>query len=117
MKYLAVAGLALFLVSPAQAQQGPGTDTTAPMANQPATPAPTGTMNKVNANEFMTNEAPNAWLVGNLWNKSVYNQSGKQIGDLKDVLIAPDGRSKPLLSASEAFWVLVRKTWPSITII
>ncbi|MFZ0568868.1 MAG: PRC-barrel domain-containing protein [Rhodomicrobium sp.] len=109
MKYLAVAGLALFLVSPAQAQQGPGTDTTAPMANQPATPAPTGTMNKVNANEFMTNEAPNAWLVGNLWNKSVYNQSGKQIGDLKDVLIAPDGKIQALVIGVGGFLGLGEK--------
>ncbi len=79
MKYLAAAALALLVASPALAQQAPGTDSTAPGQAMHA-PAQTG-----DANKFMTNEASNQWLVGNLWNKSVYNAQGKSIGDFKDV--------------------------------
>ena len=107
MKYLAAAALALFLVVPAQAQQAPGTGTAAPSANQPATPAPA--MSETNANGFMTNEAPNQWLVGNLWNKSVYNASGKSIGDLKDVLIGPDGKIQALVIGVGGFLGLGEK--------
>jgi len=107
VKYLAAAGLALFLIIPAQAQQAPGTDTTAPSANQPATPAPTAS--QANTNKFMTNEAPGTWLVGNLWNKSVYNASGKQIGDLKDVLIGPDGKIQALVIGVGGFLGLGEK--------
>ncbi len=107
MKYLAAAALALFLVAPAQAQQAPGTDTTAPSANQPATPAPA--MSEASANKFTTNEAANQWLVGNLWNKSVYNASGKSIGDLKDVLIGPDGKIQALVIGVGGFLGLGEK--------
>ncbi len=104
MKYLAAAALALFVAAPTLAQQGPGTDTTAPSA---ATPAPA--MKEANANKFMTNEAPNQWLVGNLWNKSIYDASGKQIGDLKDVLIGPDGKVQALVIGVGGFLGLGEK--------
>lgn len=103
MKYLAAASLALLVVSPALAQQAPGTDTTAPGQAMHA-PAQTG-----DANKFMTNEASNQWLVGNLWNKSVYNAQGKSIGDLKDVLIGPDGRIQAMVIGVGGFLGLGEK--------
>jgi sporulation protein YlmC with PRC-barrel domain len=49
------------------------------------------------ANRFTTNQAPGQWLVGSLWDKSVYNAAGKSIGDLKDVLIDKDGKVTALV--------------------
>ncbi len=102
MKCLTAAAIALLLATPALAQQGPGTDTTAPRANQPAS----ASMTESNANRFMTNAGPNQWLVGSLWDKSVYNAQGKSIGDLKDVLIGPDGKIQALIVGVGVFLVL-----------
>jgi len=106
MKCFAAAALALLLATPALA--GPGTDTAAP--NQPAmnNPAAAGA-NEANASRFMINEASNQWLVGNLWNKSVYNAQGKSIGELKDVLIGPDGRIQALVVGVGGFLGLGEK--------
>ena len=106
MKYLATAALALCLVSPALAQQAPGTNAPAPSANQPAmnAPAPAG-----EANRFMTNEAANQWLVRDRWNKAVYNAQGKSIGDLNDVLVGPDGRIQALVIGVGGFLGLGEK--------
>jgi len=106
MKYLAMAAaLALFAATPALAQQGPGTDSTAPSAaTSAAMNTPSG-----DANRFRTNEAPNQWLVGNLWNKSVYNASGKAIGDMKDVLVGPDGKIQALIIGVGGFLGLGEK--------
>ncbi len=106
MKYLAAAAaLALFAATPALAQQAPGTDSTAPSAaTSPAMNTPAS-----DANRFMTNEGPNQWLVGNLWNRSVYNASGKSIGDLKDVLIGPDGKIQALIVGVGGFLGLGEK--------
>ncbi len=91
MKCLAAAALALMVAAPAFAQNAPGTDSTAPRP-QAAAPAATPSQASANANRFLTNEGQGQWLVGNLWNKSVYNAAGKSIGDLKDVLIDKDGK-------------------------
>ena len=106
MKYLATAALALCLVSPALAQQAPGTNAPAPSANQPAmnAPAPSGDLNR-----FMTNEAANQWLVRDRWNKSVYNAQGKSIGDLNDVLVGPDGKIQALVIGVGGFLGLGEK--------
>jgi sporulation protein YlmC with PRC-barrel domain len=106
MKYLASAALALCLVSPALAQQAPGTNAPAPSANQPAmnAPAPAG-----EANKFMTNEGQNQWLVRDRWNKSVYNAQGKSIGDLNDVLVGPDGKIQALVIGVGGFLGLGEK--------
>ncbi len=109
MKYLAATALALFIATPALAQQAPGTDTAAPSVNQPATPAPSSTMSQAKTNKFMTTEASNEWLVGNLWNKTVYDASGKSIGDLKDVLIGPDGKIQALVVGVGGFLGLGEK--------
>jgi sporulation protein YlmC with PRC-barrel domain len=105
MKYLAAAALALLVASPALAQQAPGTNAAPPSANQPAmnAPAPGG------AEKFMTNEAPNQWRVGSLWNKSVYNAQGKSIGDLNDVLVGPDGKIQALVIGVGGFLGLGEK--------
>lgn len=107
MKYLAAAALALMVASPALAQQAPGTDTSAPSANQPgqAMMAP----GHSDASKFMMNEQPNQWLVGNLWNKSVYNAQGKSVGDLKDVVIGPDGKIQALVIGVGGFLGLGEK--------
>ncbi len=104
MKCFAAAALALLVAMPAMA--GPGTDSTAPAANTEATmntTAPSG------SNRFMTNQAPNQWLVGNLWNRNVYNASGQSIGDLKDVLIGPDGKVQALVVGVGGFLGLGEK--------
>jgi sporulation protein YlmC with PRC-barrel domain len=97
MKYLAATALALCMAAPALAQQ-------APAANQPAPATAPGGDNK-----FMTNEAPNQWLVGNLWNKNVYDASGKSIGDLKDVVVGPDGKIQALVIGVGGFLGLGEK--------
>ena len=106
MKYLATAALALFVASPALAQQAPGTTAPAPSADQPTmrAPAPAG-----EANRFMTNEGANQWLVRDRWNKSVYNAQGKSIGDLNDVLVGPDGRIQALVIGVGGFLGLGEK--------
>jgi sporulation protein YlmC with PRC-barrel domain len=77
------------------------------MQNAPAT-APSLTTQS-GENRFMTNEGPNQWLVGNLWNKSVYNAQGKAIGELKDVLIGQDGRIQALIVGVGGFLGLGEK--------
>ncbi len=103
MKYLAAAALALFVASPAVAQQAPGTDTNRPAQTMNA-PMQTG-----DANKFMTNEGPRQWLAGNLWNKSVYNAQGKSIGELKDILIGNDGRVQAMVIGVGGFLGLGEK--------
>lgn len=97
MKYL-IAAATLLAMSPALAQQAPGTDT--------------ATQNMARAgesNKFMTKEAPNQWLVGNLWNKNVHSAQGKSIGDLKDVLVGPDGKIQALVIGVGGFLGLGEK--------
>lgn len=117
MKYLAAAALALTMAAPALAQQAPGADANKPAANQPAPvtaqaagnqPAPA--MAQAAANKFMTNSAPNQWLVGTLWNKAVYDKSGKSIGDLKDVVVGPDGKIEALVIGVGGFLGLGEKS-------
>jgi sporulation protein YlmC with PRC-barrel domain len=78
MKCVAVAAIALMVAAPAMAQNAPRTETP--------------TQESANANRFLTNVGQDQWLVGNIWNKNVYNSAGKSIGDLKDVLIDRDGK-------------------------
>jgi sporulation protein YlmC with PRC-barrel domain len=78
MKCVAVATIALMVAAPAMAQNAPRTETPA--------------QESTNANRFLTNVGQDQWLVGNIWNKNVYNSAGKSIGDLKDVLIDRDGK-------------------------
>jgi sporulation protein YlmC with PRC-barrel domain len=93
MKCVAMAALALMVAAPAMAQNAPGTESTAPKSNQAIMPEPaTAAQASANANRFVTNEGQDQWLVGNLWNKSVYNAAGKSIGDLKDVLVDHNGK-------------------------
>ncbi|MGO9171743.1 MAG: PRC-barrel domain-containing protein [Rhodomicrobium sp.] len=66
-------------------------------------------MNEANANRFMTNEKQGQWLVGNLWNRSVYNASGQSIGELKDVVIGPGGRVQALVIGVGGFLGLGEK--------
>ena len=61
------------------------------------------------ANRFTTNEGQGQWLVGNLWDKSVYNASGKSIGELKDVLIDKDGKVSALVIGVGGFLGLGEK--------
>jgi len=41
---------------------------------------------------FRQTQGADQWLVGNLWNKRVYNSNGESIGDLNDLVIDKDGR-------------------------
>lgn len=100
MKYLAAAALALLVATPALAQ-APGTDANKPAAT-PATPAP--------AAQFVTKENPNEILVGNLWNKPIYDASGKQIGDLKDMIVTPEGKIQALVIGVGGFLGLGEKS-------
>jgi sporulation protein YlmC with PRC-barrel domain len=88
MKLLTAAALSLCLSATAFAQQGPGTDSSANPKSNSQPQAAAGN----SASNFVTNEGQGEWLVGNVWNKSVYNAAGKSIGDLKDVLIDKDGK-------------------------
>jgi sporulation protein YlmC with PRC-barrel domain len=104
MKALTAAMLSLCVATSAFAQKAPGTDSTAPSAN-PAAGAPTAgstaspaattttpsTASAANA-RFITTQTQDQWLVGNLWNKKVYNASGQSIGDMKDVLVDKEGK-------------------------
>ncbi len=109
MKYVTVTAIALLAATPALAQsKAPSTDVTTPNtaapANKPApqanpaaapstSPAPaTANAQNAGATHFVTNEGQDQWLVGSLWNKSVYNAAGKSIGELKDVLVDRDGK-------------------------
>ncbi len=101
MKFLTAAAVAVLLSSSAYAQQSPGTDASH-NAMQNTTSAPS-------ANRFTTNEGQGQWLVGNLWDKSVYNAAGKSIGELKDVLIDKDGKVSALVVGVGGFLGLGEK--------
>ena len=108
MKSLTAAALAVLLSTSAYAQQAPGTDTNAPSAN-PSHQAMQNTTSAPSANRFTTNEGQGQWLVGNLWDKNVYNASGKSIGELKDVLIDKDGKVSALVIGVGGFLGLGEK--------
>jgi len=108
MKSIAAAAVAVLLSTSAFAEQAPGTDTTAPSAN-PSHPSMQNTTSAPSANRFTTNEAQGQWLVGNLWDKSVYNAAGKSIGELKDVLIDKDGKVSALIIGVGGFLGLGEK--------
>ena len=42
-------------------------------------------------------QAQGQWLVGNLWNKKVYDAAGKHIGELNDVLVDGNGKVVALI--------------------
>ena len=89
MKCLSAAALVLFLATPALAQNAPG-------PASPAQPAPAATSHAPTAaqlgEKFLTGEAKGQWLANSMRDRSVYNAAGKPIGELKDVLIGPDGK-------------------------
>lgn len=89
MKCLSAAALALLLATPALAQNAPGQP--APMATAPAPAAAQP------GEKFMKAEAKDQWLVNSMRDRSVYNATGKPIGELKDVLIGPDGKVQALV--------------------
>jgi sporulation protein YlmC with PRC-barrel domain len=62
-----------------------------------------------NALRFQTVQGQGQWLVGNLWDKSVYNAAGKSIGELKDVLIDKDGKVTALVVGVGGFLGLGEK--------
>jgi sporulation protein YlmC with PRC-barrel domain len=107
MKALTAAALAVLLSTSAYAQQAPGPAQQAPGA----LPSHDTTQNSAreSANRFTTNQAPGQWLVGSLWDKSVYNAAGKSIGDLKDVLIDKDGKVTALVIGVGGFLGLGEK--------
>jgi sporulation protein YlmC with PRC-barrel domain len=101
MKSLTAAAIAVLLSTSAYAQQ-------APSAN-PSNDTMSNTTSAPSANRFTTNQAQGQWLVGNLWDKSVYNAAGKSIGELKDVLIDKDGRVSALVVGVGGFLGLGEK--------
>jgi sporulation protein YlmC with PRC-barrel domain len=101
MKCFAAAALVLLAATPALAQAAPEAGT-APGATISSN-APS------KANLFVTQQSPNQWLAGNLWNKSVYNAAGQPIGDLKDVLVGPDGKVQALIIGVGGFLGLGEK--------
>jgi sporulation protein YlmC with PRC-barrel domain len=74
-------------------------------------PEQTGTTaaTSANANRFQTNQGQGQWLVGNLWDKNVYNASGKSVGELKDVVIDKDGKVAALVIGVGGFLGLGEK--------
>ena len=127
MKYLTAAAVAVLLSTSAYAQQAPGTDTNAnqmpssrPAGNEgQSPPAMRNTANPENGSaagvahgnnlHFQTVQGQGQWLVGNLWDKSVYNAAGKSIGELKDVLIDKDGKVTALVIGVGGFLGLGEK--------
>ena len=128
MKSLTAAAIAVLLSTSAYAQQAPGTDSTSPSTmpqSRPAgnegqfPPAMHNTANPENSNttpvasgnnlHFQTVQGQGQWLVGNLWDKSVYNAAGKSIGELKDVLIDKDGKVTALVVGVGGFLGLGEK--------
>ena len=101
MKSITAAAIAVLLSTSAYAQQ-------APSAN-PSNNTMSNTTSAPSANRFTTNQAQGQWLVGNLWDKSVYNAAGKSIGELKDVLIDKDGRVTALVIGVGGFLGLGEK--------
>jgi sporulation protein YlmC with PRC-barrel domain len=85
MKCLTAAALLIMSFAPPFAQAAaPGTDSSA----QAETPSPPATP----ASNFVTHQTQDQWLVGNVWNKRVYNTAGQSVGDVKDILITRDGK-------------------------
>ena len=127
MKALTAASLALLLSTSAYAQQAPGTGVNAPAANpshqvmpnttiapnapsaNPSHEMMPNTTSAPSANRFTTNQAAGQWLVGTMWDKSVYNAAGKSIGELKDVLIDKDGKVTALVIGVGGFLGLGEK--------
>lgn len=128
MKYLTAAAVAVLLSTSAYAQQAPGTDSTSPSSMPQSRPAgnegqfPPAMRNSANpdnssttavtggnALRFQTVQGQGQWLVGNLWDKSVYNAAGKSIGELKDVLIDKDGKVTALVVGVGGFLGLGEK--------
>ncbi len=101
MKTLTAAAVFVLLSTSAFAQQ-------APSANPSHENMP-NTTSAPSANRFTTNQGQGQWLVGNLWDKSVYNASGKSIGELKDVLIDKDGKVSALVVGVGGFLGLGEK--------
>jgi sporulation protein YlmC with PRC-barrel domain len=101
MKFLTAAAVAVLLSTSAYAQQAPSANPSADtMANTTSAPS---------ANRFMTNQASGHWLVGNLWDKDVYNAAGKSVGELKDVVINQDGKVTALVIGVGGFLGLGEK--------
>jgi hypothetical protein len=103
MKCLAAAAFALLAVTPGLAQTAPTPETNTP----PGATISAGT--PPNASRFIAQESQNQWLAGNLWNKSVYNAGGTPIGELKDVLVGPDGKVQALVIGVGGFLGLGEK--------
>jgi sporulation protein YlmC with PRC-barrel domain len=101
MKFLTAAAIAVLLSTSAYAQQTPSASPSAgTMSNTTSAPS---------ANRFTTNQAPGQWLVGNLWDKNVYNAAGKSVGELKDVVIDKDGKVAALVIGVGGFLGLGEK--------
>ena len=96
------AALAVLLSTSAYAQQAPDNALPTRDTTHNTTSAPS-------ANRFTTNQAAGQWLVGNVWDKSVYNAAGKSIGELKDVLIDKDGKVTALVIGVGGFLGLGEK--------
>ncbi len=130
MKSLTAAAAAVLLTTSAFAQQAPSSNPSSgmpspsrPAGNQggaPGTNSATDTTgnpdtssnratNASNPGHYLTNQGQDQWLVGNLWNKSVYNAAGKSIGDLNDVLIDKDGKVAALVVGVGGFLGLGEK--------
>jgi sporulation protein YlmC with PRC-barrel domain len=99
--FIAAATLAFLTATPGLAQSPPETNTPPGATISPGAPS--------DANRFVAQERENQWLVGNLWNKSVYNKAGQPIGDLKDVLIGTDGKVQALVVGVGGFLGLGEK--------
>jgi sporulation protein YlmC with PRC-barrel domain len=107
MKCFAAAALVLFAATASFAQTEPQSNTPPGANTPPNATISSGTPSK--PNQFVTQQAPNQWVVGNLWNKSVYNAAGQPIGDLKDVLVGPDGKVQALIIGVGGFLGLGEK--------
>lgn len=98
MKALTATALALLMSTAALAQN-----------MTPSTTREGSTMSAPSANRFTTNQGQDQWLVSNLWDRSVYNASGKSIGNLKDVVVDKDGRVSALVIGVGGFLGLGEK--------
>jgi len=101
MKCFAAAAFTLLAATASFAQTAPQTNTPPGATISSGPPS--------SANQFVSQQGANQWLVGNLWNKSVYNAAGQPIGDLKDVLIGPDGKVQALIVGVGGFLGLGEK--------
>jgi sporulation protein YlmC with PRC-barrel domain len=111
MKLLLAAAAALCLSTSAFAQQAPGTGTPASAGNLPSSPVPSAgsTPSAAASSRFRQSQDQDQWLVGNVWNKTVYNAAGQKIGDLKDVLIDRDGKVAAIIVGVGGFLGLGEK--------